>query len=141
MLVHAYVFIRVSSFAFQLTQCVRLCFVSYATIYDESDDVERAVDKLDVLGSGFRIVDLGRERVVQSVPVELSVDHTKALSACGEYGYTSASALQALTGWDDNRTNATLRFLLDNEIAWLDLQSPEPTYWILGLVAGSTSQA
>lgn len=103
--------------------------------------MERAVGKLDMLGSGFRIVDLGRERVVQSVPVELSVDHTRALSVCGERGYTSASSLQALTGWDDNRTNASLRFLLDNEIAWLDLQSPEPTYWILGLVAGSTSQA
>lgn len=94
-----------------------------------------------MLGSGFRIIDLGTDRVVQSVPVELNVDHTRALSACGERGYTSASALQALTGWDAERTNATLRFLLDNEIAWLDAQSPEPTYWILGLVAGSTSQA
>lgn len=96
--------------------------------------------KLDVLGSGFRIVDLGHDRVVQSVPVELSVDHTKALSACGERGYTSASALQKVTGWDTKRTANTLQFLLDNEIAWLDLQSAEPTYWILGLVAGSTSQ-
>lgn len=105
------------------------------------DDVERAVSKLDVLGSGFRVVNLGHDLVVQSVPVELSVDHTKALSACGERGFTSASALQKATGWDTQRTANTLRFLLEHEIAWLDMQSAEPTYWILGLVAGSTSQS
>lgn len=105
-----------------------------------SDDVERAIAKLNVLGSGFSILNAGNARLVRSVPVELSVDHTKALGTCGEKGFTSASALQTFLKWDANRTAVTLRFLLENEIAWLDLQSPEPTYWILGLVAGSSSQ-
>lgn len=85
-------------------------------------------------------MDVGNNRLVRSVPIELNPDHTKALGACGEKGYTSATALQKLTNWDMNRTNATLQFLLQNEIAWLDTQSLEPTYWILGLLAGSSSQ-
>lgn len=105
-----------------------------------SDDVERAVGKLDVLGSGFSIVDTGKTRIVRSVPLELNVDHTKALSACNEKGYMSASVLQERFSWDSRRTQETLRYLLDHEIAWLDTQTPEPTYWILGLVAGSSSQ-
>lgn len=106
-----------------------------------SDDVERAVAKLGVLGSGFRLVDIGNQRIVRSVPVELSVDHTKALGLCDNRGYISAGMLQRQLGWDMNRTVTTLRFLLDNEIAWLDMQSPhEPTYWILGLVSGSSQQ-
>ena len=105
-----------------------------------SDDVERAVAKLDVLGSGFKIMDVSNNRLVRSVPVELNPDHTKALTACGTKGYTNASELQRLTNWDAYRTRTTLQFLLQNEIAWLDAQSSEPTYWILGLVAGASSQ-
>lgn len=106
-----------------------------------SDDVERAVGKLAVLESGFSVVDLGAERAVQSVPVELSVDHTKALSVCGQKGYITISELRHATGWDLQRTKETLRFLLESEIAWLDMQTTEPAYWILGLVAGSSKQS
>lgn len=113
-----------------------LCCETY-----QRDDIERAVGKLDVLGSGYQIVDVGNNnKVVRSVPVELNVDHTRALAACAETGYTTASALQRLTNWTAERSNNTLRFLLENEIAWLDMQTPEPTYWILGLIAGSSAQ-
>lgn len=114
--------------------------VALSLRWRSSDDVERAVAKLIILEGGFQIVKVGDTKVVRSVPVELSVDHTKALAVCGEKGYTTVSALQRETNWDVNRTNATLRFLLEKEIAWLDMQSPEPTYWILGLIAGSSSQ-
>ena len=93
-----------------------------------------------MLGSGFNIVDTGKTRIVRSVPLELSVDHTKALSACNEKGFISASVLQDRFNWDIRRTQDTLSYLLDHEIAWLDTQTSEPTYWILGLVAGSSSQ-
>lgn len=82
---------------------------------------------------------IGHRKVVQSVPVELSVDHTNALAACEETGYISASALREKLKWDSVRIMTTLRFLLEHEIAWLDLQTSEPTYWILGLMSGSST--
>lgn len=105
-----------------------------------SDDVERAVGKLSALGSGYKIVQAGNERVVQSVPMELSVDHTKALGACRGTGFITTRTLQNAMGWDFNRANATLQFLLYNEFAWLDTQCEEERYWIVGMVSGAAGQ-
>lgn len=96
--------------------------------------------KLSALGSGFKIVEAGKEKMVQSVPLELSVDHTKALSTCGESGYTTHSKLQTMTGWDGQRTKTTLEFLLQNEFAWIDTQSDEPQFWIVGMLNGAAGQ-
>ncbi|CAN8074168.1 unnamed protein product [Agarophyton chilense] len=104
-----------------------------------SDDVERALMKLDVLGGGFKTMMIGHRKIVQSVPVELSVDHTRALALCEETGHTTASALEKILKWDNQRIRNTLRFLLKHEIAWLDLQTAEPSYWILGLMPGSSA--
>ena len=43
------------------------------------DDVVRAIGKLRVLGSGFTLLKVGSTRMVQSVPGELSMDHTNLL--------------------------------------------------------------
>lgn len=118
---------------------LRVTFLSHV-FRIHRDDVERAVAKLDVLGSGYKIVTAGRERIVQSVPVELSGDHTQVLEACGDVGYTSETSLREKLRWTPARIKTALRFLLDNEIAWLDMQSREPTYWILGLIKGSSEQ-
>ena len=39
----------------------------------------RAIKKLHILGSGFRIIPVGNKRLVQSVPGELSMDHAAVL--------------------------------------------------------------
>ena len=39
----------------------------------------RAIKKLRVLGSGFAVIPVGGRRLVQSVPGELSMDHTAVL--------------------------------------------------------------
>lgn len=45
-----------------------------------SDDILRAIDKLKVLGNGFELIPLGSGRfLVQSVPGELNMDHTRVL--------------------------------------------------------------
>ena len=100
------------------------------------DDVERAVAKLSVLGSGFKIVSAGNRRLVRSVPKELSTDHTTALGLAAN-GHLTASQLQSSLGWSHVRIQQTLDFLLQSEIAWIDLQAKEPTYWIAGLLKGS----
>lgn len=105
------------------------------------DDVERAVGKLAALGSGFRIVQIGDERMVQSVPKELSPDHTKALSVCGDKGFLTHRELKESTGWDFERTQVTINFLLENEFAWVDRQAPEETFWIVGMMVGGADQS
>lgn len=42
-------------------------------------DVERAVQKLSILGNGFALVKIGARFMVQSIPMELSLDHTTLL--------------------------------------------------------------
>lgn len=105
-----------------------------------SDDVERAVNKLNALGNGFKIIQTGNETMVQSVPLELGVDQTKALGACNEKGFITRSELQHTMGWDRQRVEATLQFLLTNEFAWVDRQAREETFWIMGMVNGAATQ-
>ncbi len=99
------------------------------------------MSKLDVLGGGYKIVSTGKGKVVKSVPLELSLDHTKVLDTCGTKGYTSYSELKSALGWNQARISAAVDFLIQKEIAWVDKQSKETTYWILGLLSGSTSQS
>ena len=43
------------------------------------DDLARAIKKLHIMGSGFQVIPVGKKQLVQSVPGELSMDHTAAL--------------------------------------------------------------
>ena len=45
------------------------------------DDLIRAIKKLHVLGSGFRMIPLQGRQLVQSVPGELNTDHTTLLQS------------------------------------------------------------
>jgi len=61
-------------------------------------------------------------KMVQSVPVELSQDHTAVLSAAGTDAFTSVALLQTRLGWHESRAVAALEFLVDEGMAWVDLQ-------------------
>lgn len=105
------------------------------------DDVERAVKKLKTLGGGFAVVALGQKKVIRSVPLELSVDHTKVLQLCEDTGYTTLTELVKLSGWTRDRAMNALKFLMKNEMAWIDDQGGgERSYWFLGLVKGTSDQ-
>lgn len=41
----------------------------------------RAIKKLSILGSGFKVLPLQGRQLVQSVPSELNMDHTTVLQA------------------------------------------------------------
>ena len=43
------------------------------------DDLVRAIKKLAILGSGFKVLPLQGRQLVQSVPSELNMDHTAVL--------------------------------------------------------------
>jgi ESCRT-II complex subunit VPS22 len=105
------------------------------------EDIERAVSKLAILGSGFKIVDIGSARMVRSVPVELSVDHTTALGLCRKTGVLSHAIVHQQLTWDNQRIANTLQYLLEQQLAWLDTQGEGgPHYWVLGLVPGSSAE-
>lgn len=58
----------------------RLLATSGKTRQDVSeDDMARAIKKLRVLGGGFAVIPVGKTRLVQSVPGELTMDHTHVL--------------------------------------------------------------
>lgn len=55
-------------------------FEAYFSLTSFRFDVERAVQKLFILGNGFALVKIGSKLMVQSVPMELSSDHTTLLT-------------------------------------------------------------
>lgn len=106
-----------------------------------ASDVETALEKLAVLGGGYRIVDVGGARYVVSVPAELNADHTVVLrtvsraaagaggsgagaSASASTGYTTLPALCTELGWDIGRAKKALDWLLGEGMAWLDTGHP-----------------
>jgi len=104
------------------------------------DDLERAVRSLRGIGKSLEIISVaGRPgKMVQSVPVELSQDHTAVLSAAGSEAFTSVALLQAKVGWHESRAVAALEFLVDEGMAWVDLQggeAPWPLVWFPSLFA------
>lgn len=56
-----------------------------------SDDVLKAIEKLAVMGGGYRIVRVGAEPYVVSVPYELNADQTLVLQFCSRGTSTAAT--------------------------------------------------
>jgi ESCRT-II complex subunit VPS22 len=113
-----------------------------------ADDVRKAVDKLAVLGGGYRLVTLDKgETYLLSVPLEMNNDTTAVLTRLSSPAFTVPSAatshpksgsfacvsttvshLQAQmassAGWDSSnnrsRVEACLRSLVKDGMAWVD---------------------
>ena len=83
------------------------------------NDVGQSVEKLSVLGSGFRISTIASRDFLISVPLELSSDQTKVLEVA-KLGHCTIQELKALTGWDVPRCERTLDDLLSSGLAWFD---------------------
>ena len=123
------------------------------------DDLERAVEKLKVLGSGVHVRTLGGgRRVVQSVPIELNADQTAVLDLANTIGSSSSSSsgggggssggskggggaranvtctqLCDKYGWSHERATRAAEQLVGVGMAWLDTQGTEPSFWFPGL--------
>ena len=99
------------------------------------DDLLGAAHKLRILGKGFSVISLGKgEYMVQSVPGELSLDHTTVLQHAGQnQGWVSVSFLQEKLSWNPERSGKNLDHMLKEGLAWVDLQGPEKTYYFPSL--------
>ncbi|XP_069111291.1 vacuolar-sorting protein SNF8-like [Argopecten irradians] len=94
------------------------------------DDLLRAIKKLKVLGNGFTVIPVGRTFLVQSVPGELSMDHTMLLQQAQDSGFVTKSDLLTRLKWEEERAMRALEFMVKEGLAWLDDQAtPERQYW------------
>ena len=99
------------------------------------DDVRRAVEKLHVLGDGFRVIN---GDAVLSAPAEFNDDAAKALevAAARGGGLDGPALARHLRGSDaDARAGAVLGGLLDAGFAWVDDRDRTfffPSLWIDG---------
>lgn len=102
------------------------------------DDLLRAIEKLKTLGKGFCLISIGARYLVQSVPTELSLDHTTVIKQANSTGYASVGSLVKDLSWDEDRAKKALEDLLKEGMAWIDTQAPhEYLYWFPGLLKQS----
>jgi len=100
-------------------------------------DIEQAVRNLQALGKSLEIITLPGEgvKLVQSVPCELSRDHTTVIESARRTAHTSVPILMEEFAWPQTRASAAIEFLLDEGMAWVDAQNgaPFPLIWFPSL--------
>ncbi|XP_041478562.1 vacuolar-sorting protein SNF8-like [Lytechinus pictus] len=99
------------------------------------DDIIRAIKKLKVLGNGFGLHRLDDGRfIVQSVPAELSMDHTSVLNIAQGTGCVSLPDLQNKLKWEEDRARLVMDQLVKEGLVWVDDQDRSGRlYWFPGL--------
>jgi len=100
------------------------------------DDLLRAIKKLKVLGNGFAVIPMGVRYLVQSIPGELSMDHTTILQIAENGGFVSISKIKSQLNWQVDRAIRVLDCMVKEGLAWVDDQAPkERLYWFPGLIS------
>ncbi|KAI4463969.1 eap30 subunit of ell complex [Holotrichia oblita] len=100
------------------------------------DDLLAAARKLKILGNGFSVLSVGKgQYMVQSIPGELSLDHTTVLQCADQnQGCVSISLLQEKLNWECERSLKAVEYMLKEGLAWVDLQNPnEKMYYFPSL--------
>ena len=102
-----------------------------------NEDLLAAAKKLRIFGNGFSVVPIGGgQHLVQSIPGELSMDHTAVLQQASQSGnaFTSISTLQGELHWEKDRAQKALEHMVKLGLAWLDEQDEQETlYWFPSL--------
>ncbi|KAK4047770.1 ESCRT II complex subunit Dot2 [Microbotryomycetes sp. JL221] len=107
-------------------------------------DVQRAIDSLEPLGSGYAILNVGNKKVVRCAPGGLDSDSLIVIEAAGDKGTNTGVVtlgdVQAFTeqtglSWNLGRTERAIdKAVLDEGVAWVDDQgSHGRQYWIPAL--------
>jgi ESCRT-II complex subunit VPS22 len=89
------------------------------------DDCLRAIKKLEILGSGFEVLQLGDRRMVRSVPVELREEHNRIMELAQGTGYVTAKEVEEKTGWSKGRVMDALETLMKQSFALVDDGAPD----------------
>lgn len=98
------------------------------------NDLLTAIKKLKVLGSGFALIPVGQSFLVQSVPGELTMDHTMVLQQAQKAGYVTVIQLVRFLAWETTRAERALEYLVKEGLAWVDDQAgTDRQYWFPSL--------
>ena len=84
---------------------------------------------MEPLGSGFKIIDLGANQMIRSVPKELNTDQSTVLEVVQVLGYVTISLLRDNLGWEKARAGTVIEDLVADSLVWVDLQAAETEYW------------
>lgn len=94
------------------------------------EDLIRAIEKLAVLGGGFKVIKVAGNPMVVSVPLEMNTDHEFVIAAASEEGGMVTEGLMAgLHGWSSDRFDRIVSTLLQEGIVWLDYHNGEKIYY------------
>jgi ESCRT-II complex subunit VPS22 len=91
-------------------------------------DVKRSIEKLSILQSGFRLLTLGQDEFLLSVPFELNTDGEELLDAAQHLEYIEESFF-IQKGWSEERFHMTIIPLLHEGIAWVDEYQGKQHYY------------
>lgn len=102
-----------------------------------TEDILLATKKLRIFGNCFQVHSLGKNRyVIQSIPGELSLQETKALTVASnqETGSITKTILMKELGWNELRTQQAIEKLISEGLVWVDEQGEdEASYWFPSL--------
>ncbi|RYH12801.1 hypothetical protein EON65_37285 [archaeon] len=103
------------------------------------EDIIRSVDKIGVLGSGFRLLKLGGNMVIISVPMEITNDHELLLAAAEqEEGMVNEDIMSGYHGWSRERFRLIINPLLLDGMVWVDYYNGQTNYFFPSLCKSST---
>lgn len=107
------------------------------------EDILRSIDSLKCLGGGWAVLDLGRVKVVRSVPAELNGDQNAILEEASAAGFVSAEDVAARRGWAPLRVANALGTLLRDGFAMVDDGAPDGVrlYWFMAVAPQPAAQA
>ena len=103
------------------------------------DDIQRAVDKLKILGQGFHVQNVGERKMVVSVPQELNLDHVALMQLAGKRGgAVSRGILDRELGWNAERIQRAFAFFTGEGMCWVDDQAVpgDRHYWFPSMWSG-----
>ncbi|KTW26096.1 hypothetical protein T552_02991 [Pneumocystis carinii B80] len=94
------------------------------------EDILRSVKTLDILSSGLKVVRIGGQEAICSLPNELNSDQFTILEVAQVMGYVSFSMIKDNLHWDAYRILAIIEDLLSQSLLWVDEQAEETKFWL-----------
>ena len=94
-------------------------------------DVRKAIERLAVLGGGFRIVKMGAgAESVLSVPMELNIDHEELIEEAENNEMVIESTFIRSHGWSRERFQMVISPLLREGMLWVDTHEGITSYML-----------
>lgn len=102
------------------------------------DDVERAIEKMAILGNGIQLIKCRSTSIVQSTSSELNLDQNEVIKLAQELeGRVTAPVLCEKLSWSATKAERALNDLTMEGVVWVDEPGPGRTgstaYWFPGL--------